>query len=479
MTTTRHRILVSFSLEEFGRVKSQAAQFKLSISEMLRRFALGNTLPDPSTFVGAAAIRDLLKVNADQARLGNLPKLAIDKGMTDGTERNPVSGRARDYEAKTWEQSFERYMVENKAPILKAVHLATTWRELHDGLADHGLMMRKRGAGLVIAEANGGKGRMKASRLDRSCSLAKLEDRLGPYQPPPERQRAKPPKRSYQPKPMTRHPGQNRLWKTYLQQKKPGFLGRVLHFRNWKDYLLAEAHKDALALVVILTYKELLHMLDEATTFQRRPYQVPKVARAAALKTWLSASAWASPATTWLNRGLDNMDLKADEAGRVLFPFRDDKGHIWAVRAMDGLGATCDVGSTDRSGLSHVIDPGGNLGGRQQPYGGTVIVTTDCMSAAVLHKDTDHPVVVVPHVAGLADMAVSIRKQHPASRIIIAVPAANRLATRAAALVNAELMQVDGLQAQAMIIARLASKGRPIEIPCWLVKRVGTGAGTL
>ncbi|MBF0325868.1 MAG: conjugal transfer protein TraJ [Alphaproteobacteria bacterium] len=83
MTTTRHRILVSFSQEEFGRVKSQAAQFKLSISEMLRRFALGNTLPDPSAFAGAAAIRELLKVNADQARLGNLLKLAIDE--SDGT----------------------------------------------------------------------------------------------------------------------------------------------------------------------------------------------------------------------------------------------------------------------------------------------------------------------------------------------------------------------------------------------------------
>ncbi|OAN45561.1 TraI/MobA(P) family conjugative relaxase [Magnetospirillum moscoviense] len=268
--------------------------------------------------------RQDFKILANVAREMELKHgLAIDKGMTDGTERNPVSGRARDYEAKTWEQSFERYMVENKTPILKAVHLATNWRELHDGLANHGLMIRKRGAGLVFAEAGGGKGRMKASRLDRSCSLAKLEDRLGPYQPPPERQRAKPPKRSYQPKPMTRHPGQNRLWKTYLQQKKPGFLGRVLHFRNWKDYLLAEAHKDALALVVILTYKELLHMLDEATTFQRRPYQVPKVARAA------MESLGGSPAKA--------------------VPMRDGKGNIWAVQGKDGRGKDVTLGHSGRA----------------------------------------------------------------------------------------------------------------------------------
>ncbi|WP_096704150.1 conjugal transfer protein TraJ [Magnetospirillum sp. 15-1] len=83
MATDRHRIKVSFTDEEMERVRKQADQFKLSISEMLRRFALGERLPDPSTFAGAEAIRNLLKVNADQARLGNLLKLALDE--SDGT----------------------------------------------------------------------------------------------------------------------------------------------------------------------------------------------------------------------------------------------------------------------------------------------------------------------------------------------------------------------------------------------------------
>nr|CAM74317.1 oriT binding protein [Magnetospirillum gryphiswaldense MSR-1] len=83
MATERHRQLVSFTPEELATVKAQAGQFKLSVSEMLRRFALGQTLPDPSAFTGAQSIRDLLKVNADQARLGNLLKLALDE--SDGT----------------------------------------------------------------------------------------------------------------------------------------------------------------------------------------------------------------------------------------------------------------------------------------------------------------------------------------------------------------------------------------------------------
>lgn len=83
MTTDRHRIKVSFTDEEMEDIRRQAAQYKLSISEMLRRFALGEHLPDPGAFAGAEAIRDLLRINADQARLGNLLKLALDE--SDGT----------------------------------------------------------------------------------------------------------------------------------------------------------------------------------------------------------------------------------------------------------------------------------------------------------------------------------------------------------------------------------------------------------
>ncbi|MGE4278197.1 MAG: conjugal transfer protein TraJ [Magnetospirillum sp.] len=79
MATNRHRLLVSFTPEELEKVTTMANQFKLSISEMLRRFALGETLPNPGTFEGAQAIRHLLAVNADQARLGNLLKLALDE----------------------------------------------------------------------------------------------------------------------------------------------------------------------------------------------------------------------------------------------------------------------------------------------------------------------------------------------------------------------------------------------------------------
>lgn len=399
--------------------------------------------------------------------------LRVDKGMTDvGAEKNPVSGRARDYEAKTWQQSFERHLIEHKAEILGVISGADGWQKLHEGLAEYGTVLKTRGAGLVFAQTDGSKGRMKASALDRSCSLAEMEKRLGPYVPPEAKERPRPPKRPYQAKPMTRHPGSNRLWRAYTQQKKPGFLGRVLHIRNWKDYLLAEAHKDALALAIILTYKELLHAFDAATSFQWRPYYPPKTARAA-LDTWFKSSPWKPSAMTWLKPDLDDMNLKADEAGRVLFPFRDAKGHIGAVRAMDGQGRTCDVGDTGCSGLSHVIDPGAYLTGKDKGYAGPVVLTADCLTAALIHKDSGAPVMVVPDEASLEEMARTIRRRCPDNPIIVAAPMKSLQAELVAAKAGGSLVVIDGPQAQARLIADLVGKGRAVPVDPAQAKAMG------
>ena len=43
----------------------------------MRRVVTGLRLPQPGN---AQSVRDLMKINADQARLGNLFKLALDEG---------------------------------------------------------------------------------------------------------------------------------------------------------------------------------------------------------------------------------------------------------------------------------------------------------------------------------------------------------------------------------------------------------------
>ena len=63
--------------EEKVRLDGLAGRARLSSSEVIRRLVSGSGLPDLGDY---NAVRDLLKVNADLARLGNLLKLVIDEG---------------------------------------------------------------------------------------------------------------------------------------------------------------------------------------------------------------------------------------------------------------------------------------------------------------------------------------------------------------------------------------------------------------
>jgi len=79
-------VQASYTKDELAKVRKDAKTVKLSVSEYLRRLSLGNTIPDPKTFAYAALGNDILKVNADLARLGNLQKLVLDlaeDGLTD------------------------------------------------------------------------------------------------------------------------------------------------------------------------------------------------------------------------------------------------------------------------------------------------------------------------------------------------------------------------------------------------------------
>ena len=62
-------------VEEKAELVGKAGAANLSISDYIRRIVTGLSVPAPER---ANTIRDLLKVNADQARLGNLLRLALD-----------------------------------------------------------------------------------------------------------------------------------------------------------------------------------------------------------------------------------------------------------------------------------------------------------------------------------------------------------------------------------------------------------------
>ena len=84
MATDRHIIKTYLNDEEKERIDQLANQMRLSRSELLKRLLMNTKLPSARDFAAWQGIRDLLKVNADQARLGNLFKLALDEPLSAG-----------------------------------------------------------------------------------------------------------------------------------------------------------------------------------------------------------------------------------------------------------------------------------------------------------------------------------------------------------------------------------------------------------
>lgn len=88
------------------------------------------------------------------------------------------SGKAADAEAHGAIETLSGYVTREAAP---AIRQATSWQQVHDTLAEHGLEIKKRGAGLVIGDPESSLW-AKASNCGRDLSLKALTDRLGPFE---------------------------------------------------------------------------------------------------------------------------------------------------------------------------------------------------------------------------------------------------------------------------------------------------------
>ena len=77
---------------------------------------------------------------------------------------------------RTGELPFLDYARAAGRPVIAE---ARTWSELHEGLAEQGLYLQRKGQGLVFTDD---RHHVKASSVDRSASLRALEGRLGPYE---------------------------------------------------------------------------------------------------------------------------------------------------------------------------------------------------------------------------------------------------------------------------------------------------------
>ena len=123
-----------------------------------------------------------------------------------------ISQTARDIEAYTGEESFERIAKRELAEILES---ARSWDELHQNLALKGFELERKGNGAILKQ---GDKAIKLSQVSRNSSFSKLAQRLGEYQ---ERQNGiiiQNPSKILQSESKT--PSKNFSWEKYLSEKR-------------------------------------------------------------------------------------------------------------------------------------------------------------------------------------------------------------------------------------------------------------------
>ena len=98
----------------------------------------------------------------------------------DASESKPVpSTTAQRMEVQKGEKSDQRIGIEDAGPVM---HAASTWKELHASLAAIDMRLERKGSGAIIYVGDALIG-VKASTIDKKLSFAKLQEKLGPYEP--------------------------------------------------------------------------------------------------------------------------------------------------------------------------------------------------------------------------------------------------------------------------------------------------------
>lgn len=145
--------------------------------------------------------------------------LIIDNGLERATPKQErLREKASLVEAHTGQQSFEGYARGQSREILQALDATTSWQDVHNALGNHGLEIRPHGNGLVIKDRHSECAAhvMKASALDRSLSLKKLEARFGPYEPSQGLKQVQE-QSLYELTPLHRSPERGKLFEEYRQ----------------------------------------------------------------------------------------------------------------------------------------------------------------------------------------------------------------------------------------------------------------------
>jgi len=157
-------------------------------------------------------------------------------GLTE-KQAEKARGAAADMEAHAGVESLAGKVLREIAPAMRQ---AASWQELHAALAEHGLQIKPRGAGLVIGDDELGLW-CKASDCGRDLSMKALTDRLGPF----ERDQNAPTKarKRYEPRPRQQTPASAALFTQYQRERQAAITGRKAGFAALKTERAAEAER--------------------------------------------------------------------------------------------------------------------------------------------------------------------------------------------------------------------------------------------
>lgn len=155
--------------------------------------------------------------------LRKLSDTRLQRQSADKAEPVRTSAKVASVEAQSGIETLTGYAARELAPAMRQ---ATSWQELHDAAAEHGLEVRQRGAGLVIGEPDLGIW-AKASNVGRDLSMKALTDRLGPFQPSERQAEAKANRKRYEPRPRRPdNPTTAGLFNHYQRERQAAILTR-------------------------------------------------------------------------------------------------------------------------------------------------------------------------------------------------------------------------------------------------------------
>lgn len=145
-------------------------------------------------------------------------------------KRRGAENRAADMEHASGIESLLGWV---KRECLPQIQHAKSWAELHQAMHDNGLALRERGNGFVIEAKDGTM--VKASSVSRDLSKAKLQARLGEFQPASRPADQVKPLRQYQPRPVRSHIDTSELYARYKAEQQDLAASRSVELTKTRD----------------------------------------------------------------------------------------------------------------------------------------------------------------------------------------------------------------------------------------------------